>query len=183
MIRQNAPVETRIMTPDDARALGRRRCLAKNTATRCALCRWAAGRIGQGQRRADLFAGAVRRHPCAPDWAISGVCAAGRQCVERGCAPDRGADRAGGAGLSARAGCALAQLAAELKAPAADVADRVQALMDERKALANEVAQLRRELAMAGGGRRRRRAEEINGDRVSCAGAVGRHGQGSARAD
>jgi len=33
-----------------------------------------------------------------------------------------------------------------------DVPDRVRALLDERRALANEVAQLRRELAMSGGG-------------------------------
>jgi alanyl-tRNA synthetase len=43
-------------------------------------------------------------------------------------------------------------LAQELKAQAEDVPARVRALLDERKALANEVAQLRRELAMAGGG-------------------------------
>lgn len=45
----------------------------------------------------------------------------------------------------------LAQIAGLMKAPAADVAERVKALMDERKALANEVSQLRRDLAMSGG--------------------------------
>ena len=45
----------------------------------------------------------------------------------------------------------LAETALELKAQAADVPSRVRALLDERKALSNEVAQLRRELAMAGG--------------------------------
>jgi alanyl-tRNA synthetase len=45
----------------------------------------------------------------------------------------------------------LNAVATVLKAPAAEVEDRVKALMDERKSLANEVAQLRRELAMAGG--------------------------------
>ena len=38
-----------------------------------------------------------------------------------------------------------------LKAQPSDALDRVKSLMDERKALQNEVAQLRRELAMAGG--------------------------------
>jgi alanyl-tRNA synthetase len=46
---------------------------------------------------------------------------------------------------------ALSAVAGELKAPVAEVPARVKALMDERKALSNEVAQLRRELAMAGG--------------------------------
>ena len=40
---------------------------------------------------------------------------------------------------------------AELKAQPDDVVVRVKSLIDERKALQNEVAQLRRDLAMAGG--------------------------------
>ena len=54
-------------------------------------------------------------------------------------------------------------MADALKAPAAEVPDRVRALMDERKALANEVAQLRRELAMSGGGKAEPQAEDVNG--------------------
>ena len=56
----------------------------------------------------------------------------------------------------------LAEVAAVLKAPPAEVADRVKALLDERRALQNEVAQLRRELAMGGksGGPE---VKEING--------------------
>jgi alanyl-tRNA synthetase len=46
----------------------------------------------------------------------------------------------------------LAEVALELKAQPADVPERVRSLMEERRALANEVAQLRRELAMSGGG-------------------------------
>ncbi len=39
IILQNSPVTTRIMAPDDARAMrGARRCSARNTATRCAWC-------------------------------------------------------------------------------------------------------------------------------------------------
>jgi alanyl-tRNA synthetase len=43
------------------------------------------------------------------------------------------------------------------------VADRVKALLDERKALNNEVAQLRRELAMGGGAKAAEPSEVING--------------------
>ena len=58
----------------------------------------------------------------------------------------------------------VSELAGELKATAADLPSRVKALMDERKALNNEVAQLRRELAMAGGGGQApAEAKEING--------------------
>ena len=44
----------------------------------------------------------------------------------------------------------LAAIASALKAPSAEVVDRVKALMDERRALQNEVAQLRRQVAMGG---------------------------------
>ena len=44
-VRQNTPVETRIMTPDAARgARARGRSSARSTATRCASSRWAPGR-------------------------------------------------------------------------------------------------------------------------------------------
>ncbi len=59
----------------------------------------------------------------------------------------------------------LAEVALELKAQGTDVPSRVRALLDERKALSNEVAQLRRELAMAGGAGQGGGADarEING--------------------
>ena len=56
----------------------------------------------------------------------------------------------------------LNDIAAIIKAPASELADRIRALFDERKALANEVAQLRREVAM-GGKAAGPEAKEING--------------------
>jgi len=52
-----------------------------------------------------------------------------------------------------------------LKAQPGDLADRLRALLDERRALSNEVAQLRRELAMAGGAGQGQvvEAKDING--------------------
>ncbi|PQO23442.1 alanine--tRNA ligase [Rhodobacteraceae bacterium WD3A24] len=46
----------------------------------------------------------------------------------------------------------IAELAGVIKAHPSDLAARVRTLMEERRALQNETAQLRRELAMAGGG-------------------------------
>ncbi|MEP6065649.1 MAG: DHHA1 domain-containing protein, partial [Paracoccaceae bacterium] len=57
----------------------------------------------------------------------------------------------------------LAQSALALKAPAQDVPTRIKALLDERKALANEVAQLRREVAMSGGGTAAPQDEDVGG--------------------
>ena len=49
---------------------------------------------------------------------------------------------------------ALAEAAALLRARPEELADRIRALLDERKAQANEIAELRRRLAIGGGGRR-----------------------------
>ncbi|MFZ8942540.1 MAG: DHHA1 domain-containing protein, partial [Gemmobacter sp.] len=46
----------------------------------------------------------------------------------------------------------IAEAAAVLKAPAADIAERLRALVEERKALQAEVARLRREVAMGASG-------------------------------
>ncbi|MFC6586482.1 DHHA1 domain-containing protein [Sulfitobacter pacificus] len=58
---------------------------------------------------------------------------------------------------------ALAGIAEGLKTSTADVPERVRSLMEERKSLSNEVAQLRRELAMSGGGAAAPEAIEVNG--------------------
>jgi alanyl-tRNA synthetase len=58
---------------------------------------------------------------------------------------------------------ALSRVASELKTSTSDVPDRVRALLDERKQLSNEVAQLRRELAMSGGGAAAPEARDVNG--------------------
>jgi alanyl-tRNA synthetase len=50
-----------------------------------------------------------------------------------------------------------------LKAQPSDVVERVQALLDERRSLNNEVAQLRKQLAMSGGGTAAPATQEING--------------------
>ena len=66
--------------------------------------------------------------------------------------------------LAAQAG-RLAEIAAALKAQPGDVVDRVRALIDDRRALSNEVAQLRRDLAMGGGAANGPAAREIGGVR------------------
>jgi len=62
-------------------------------------------------------------------------------------------------------GARLTDIAEALKTSANDAPARVRALIDERKSLANEVAQLRRDLAMAGGSGQGAapEAEQING--------------------
>jgi alanyl-tRNA synthetase len=152
-IRQNTPVETRIMTPNDARALGAQALFGEKYGDEVRVVSMGAqdGSGKGGDKRTysiELCGGThVRR---TGDIGI---------CVILGDSASSGGVRR----VEALTGQTafdylkgqddrLAQIAQALKAPVADVGERVQALLDERRSLANEVAQLRRDLAMAGGG-------------------------------
>lgn len=159
-VRQNSPVETRIMTPDDARALGAQALFGE--------------KYGDEVRVVSM--GAQPGSGKGADGATYSLELCGGTHVAR--TGDIGAfvllgDAASSAGvrrieaLTGRAALAhlrdadsrLAEIAGILKAQSAEVVTRVRALADERKALANEVAQLKRQLAMGGGDE----AEEIAG--------------------
>tara|TARA_R110000744_G_scaffold64779_2_gene133202 strand:- start:54 stop:2708 length:2655 start_codon:yes stop_codon:yes gene_type:complete len=162
-IRQNAPVETRIMTPDDARAIGAQALFGEKYGDEVrvvSMGRADTGKGGDGQTYSIELCGGTHVRQTGDIGA----------CVILG----DSASSAGVRRIEALTGAeALAYLRGQdtrltavadaLKAPAAEVPDRVRALMDERKALANEVAQLRRELAMSGGGKAEPQAEDVNG--------------------
>ncbi len=165
-IRQNAPVETRIMTPDDARALGAQALFGEKYGDEVRVVSMGrqdgSGKGSDGQTYSlELCGGThVRQTGDIGVFALLGDSAssAGVRRIEA----LTGVDALRHLSAQDRRINALAQ---ELKAQAEDVPARVRALMDERKALANEVAQLRRELAMAGGGGAAPAVEshEING--------------------
>ncbi|MEP3440142.1 MAG: alanine--tRNA ligase [Sulfitobacter sp.] len=163
-IRQNSAVETRIMTPDDARALGAQALFGE--------------KYGDEVRVVSM--GMQEGSGKGTDGATYSLELCGGTHVAR--TGDIGAfvllgDSASSAGvrrieaLTGEAAMAhlraqdslLTQTASELKTPAASVPERVRALMDERRSLANEVAQLRRELAMTGGAGAAAEAKTING--------------------
>ncbi|MCF2870528.1 alanine--tRNA ligase [Octadecabacter sp. G9-8] len=151
MIRQNTAVETRIMTPDDARDIGAQALFGEKYGDEVRV-------VSMG--RADTGKGADGQ-----TWSLE-LCGGThvRQTGDIGAFVTLG-DSASSAGvrrIEALTGQAaldylqaqdhrLAETALMLKAQAGDVPARVKSLMDERKALANEVAQLRREVAMGGG--------------------------------
>jgi alanyl-tRNA synthetase len=164
LIRQNGKVETRVMTPDDARALGAQALFGE--------------KYGDEVRVVSMGRQAGSGKGTAGDTYSLELCGGThvRQLGEIGAFVALG-DTASSAGvrrIEALTGQAaldylraqdqrLADVAAALKAPATDLADRVRALMDERRALANEVAQLRRELAMGGSAKGTASAETVNG--------------------
>ena len=163
MIRQNSPVTTRIMTPDDARALGAQALFGEKYGDEVRVVSMGKADTGKGLDgqtwSIELCGGTHVRQTgdigafvCLSDSASS----AGVRRIEAltgQAAMDHLADR----------DHRLAEAAQVLKVQVADVPERIRTVMEERRALQNEVAQLRRELAMGGGGTDRPEAREING--------------------
>jgi alanyl-tRNA synthetase len=152
-IRQNAPVDTRIMTPDDARALGAQALFGEKYGDEVRVVSMGraqgSGKGGDGntysielcggthvQRTGDIGAFVTLGDSASSAGVRRIEALTGQAAMEYLRAQDH----------------RLAEAALMLKSQAADVPDRLRALMDERRALTNEVAQLRRELAMSGGG-------------------------------
>ncbi len=165
-VRQNSPVETRIMTPDDARALGAQALFGE--------------KYGDEVRVVSM--GSLPGSGKGADKATYSLELCGGTHVAR--TGDIGAfvllgDSASSAGvrrIEALTGQAaldhlraqdarLTQIAQALKSQPQDVGDRVRALIDERRALQTEVAQLRRDIASGAGGQPGEDAREINGIR------------------
>jgi alanyl-tRNA synthetase len=164
VIRQNSKVETRIMTPDDARAMGAQALFGE--------------KYGDEVRVVSMGEKAGSGKGTSGNTYSLELCGGThvKQLGEIGAFVTLG-DSASSAGvrrIEALTGQAaldylrqqdarLTAAAAAMKAPVSELADRVKALLDERKALANEVAQLRRELAMGGGAKEAAPSEVING--------------------
>ncbi|MBD3764983.1 MAG: alanine--tRNA ligase [Rhodobacterales bacterium] len=150
-IRQNAPVETRIMTPDDARVLGAQALFGEKYGEEVRVVSMGV-QVGSGKGQGgntyslELCGGThVARTGDIGAFVLLGDSAssAGVRRVEA---------LTGQAALDhlRQQVARLAEIAATLKAPPAEAVDRVRALVDERRALQAEVAQLRRDLAMGG---------------------------------
>ncbi|MCE8472074.1 alanine--tRNA ligase, partial [Rhodovulum sulfidophilum] len=149
-IRQNSAVETRIMTPDDARAIGAQALFGE--------------KYGDEVRVVSMGRAATGKGHDGQTWSIE-LCG-GTHVARTG---DIGlcvvlGDSASSAGIrriEALTGQAaldhliaqerrLAEVAEAVKAPASEVVARIRTLVEDRRALEHEVAQLRRELALAG---------------------------------
>ena len=165
-IRQNAPVSTRIMTPDDARGIGAQALFGEKYGDEVRVV--SMGRksgSGKGTDGAtyslELCGGThVKQTGDIGVFALTSESASSSgvrriEAVTGQAAMDllRGRDKV------------LSGIEGLLKSSGETTLDRVQALMDERRKLENEVASLRRELAMGGGKQSGEEAREINGVR------------------
>ena len=162
-IRQNSPVETRIMTPDDARAIGAQALFGEKYGDEVRVVSMGSldgsGKGAEGKTYSLELCGGTH---------VARTGDIGAMVLLSESASSAGVRRiealTGQAALDhlRQQDARLNDIAAIIKAPAAELADRIRALFDERKALANEVAQLRREVAM-GGKAAGPEAKEING--------------------
>ncbi|GGE27287.1 alanine--tRNA ligase [Primorskyibacter flagellatus] len=151
-IRQNSAVDTRIMTPDDARALGAQALFGEKYGDEVRVVSMGRKDTGKGAdgntyslelcggthvtRTGDIGAFALTSETASS----AGVRRIEALTGQAAMAELRGRDRA------------LSAIEGMLKATGEDAVARVKAMMEERRALQNEVAQLRRDLAMAGAG-------------------------------
>ena len=151
-IRQNTPVETRIMTPDDARAIGAQALFGEKYGDEVRVVSMGGAPTGKGADgqtwSIELCGGTHVRQTGDVGLFVTLGDSASSAGVRRIEALTGEAARSYLAGQDRR----LAEVALTIKASPADVADRVRALLDERKQLAAEVADLRKQLALAGGG-------------------------------
>ena len=151
-IRQNSTVETRIMTPDDARALGAQALFGEKYGEEVRVV--SMGRLPGSGKGADqdtysleLCGGThVRQTGDIGGFVLlsDGASSAGVRRIEA--LTGAGADQ-----YIQQQMAAMTAAATTLKVQPTEVADRAQQLLEERKTLQNEVANLRRELALSGG--------------------------------
>ncbi|MCH2093774.1 MAG: alanine--tRNA ligase [Rhodobacteraceae bacterium] len=151
-IRQNSPVETRIMTPDDARGMGAQALFGEKYGDEVRVV--SMGTLnGSGKGAAcDTYSLELCGGTHVGQTGDIGVFVTlGDSASSAGVRRIEALTGADAFRHLAQQGQKLAEAAQELKTQTTEVPARVKALLDERKALTNEVAQLRRDLALAGG--------------------------------
>ena len=152
-IRQNSSVETRIMTPDDARALGAQALFGEKYGEEVRVVsmghKAGSGKGTDGETYSLELCGGTHVRQTGD---IGAFVTLGDSASSAGVRRIEALTGAEAMAYLRAQDHRLAEVAIELKAQPADVPERVRSLMDERRSLSNEVAQLRRELAMAGGG-------------------------------
>ena len=162
-IRQNSPVDTRIMTPDDARALGAQALFGEKYGEEVRVVSMGvqdgSGKGADGNTYSLELCGGTH---VARTGDIGAFVALGDSASSAGVRRFEALTGQAAVDHLKAQEAKLLEAAAVLKAAPAEVVERLKALVEERKALQTEVANLRRDLAMGGksGGPE---AKEING--------------------
>ncbi|MGB1511519.1 MAG: alanine--tRNA ligase [Paracoccaceae bacterium] len=165
-IRQNSVVTTRIMTPDDARAIGAQALFGEKYGDEVRVVSMGqAEDSGKGMDQTTYSLELCGGTHVAQTGEIGGFVILSDSASSAGVRRVEALTGAAASAHLAQQSAVVSGLASALKAPMPDLERRVAALLDERKTLANEVAQLRRELALAGGAGQgdAPQAKEVNG--------------------
>ena len=162
-IRQNTAVETRIMTPDDARALGAQALFGEKYGDEVRVVSMGRAATGKGHDKETYSIELCGHSSVKQTGDIGTFVILGDSASSAGV---RRIEALTGAAaseyLEAEAG-RMADVAAMLKAQPDDVMDRIKALMEERKALQSEISQLKQKVAMGGGATGGADTKEIGG--------------------
>ncbi|MDU8926790.1 alanine--tRNA ligase [Alisedimentitalea sp. MJ-SS2] len=164
-IRQNSTVSTRIMTPDDAREIGAQALFGEKYGDEVRVVSMGTAPTGKGSG-GETYSIELCGGTHVKQTGDIGLCVIlGDSASSAGVRRIEALTGAAAFEYLEQQAALVANLAGAVKAQPGELPERVKALMDERKALQNEVAQLRRELAMAGGAGQGggAEAEEVNG--------------------
>jgi alanyl-tRNA synthetase len=163
-IRQNSKVETRIMTPDDARDLGAQALFGEKYGDEVRVISMGV-EAGSG-RGADADTYSIElcggTH-VARTGDIGLFKLVSESASASGIRRIEGLTGIGALDYLSTRDTALNEAAGVLKTTPDDLATRVKSLLDERKSLQTELADLRRQLAMSGGGQEEVAPETVNG--------------------
>ncbi|MEM1067059.1 MAG: alanine--tRNA ligase, partial [Pseudomonadota bacterium] len=161
-VRQNAAVETRIMTPDEAREIGAQALFGEKYGDEVRVVSMGTAPTGKGAGGETYSIELCGGTHVARTGDIGVFVTVGEAASSAGVRRIEALTGAAAFDYLAEQDHRLAAAALALKAQPAEVPDRVRTLLDERKALQAEVAELRRKLAM-GGGTAGETAKDISG--------------------
>ncbi|OUS37179.1 alanine--tRNA ligase [Rhodobacterales bacterium 56_14_T64] len=150
-IRQNTVVETRIMTPDDAREIGAQALFGEKYGDEVRVVSMGQADTGKGRDGMTYSIELCGGTHVKQTGDIGTFVLLGDSASSSGVRRIEALTGAAAFAHLERESARLAAVTGALKAQSDEVVDRLKSLMDDRKSLQNEVAQLRRELAMSGG--------------------------------
>jgi alanyl-tRNA synthetase len=163
-IRQNTPVETRIMTPDDARGLGAQALFGEKYGDEVRVISMGiengSGRGANGDTYSLELCGGTH---VARTGDIGLFKLVSESASASGIRRIEGLTGIGALDYLSGRDAALSEAAGVLKTTPDELAARVKSVLDERKSLQSELADLRRQLAMSGGGQAEIAPEAVNG--------------------
>jgi len=151
-IRQNSPVETRIMTPDDARAIGAQALFGEKYGDEVRVVSMGQAPTGKGLKGQTYSIELCGGTHVGRTGEIGLLVMLGESASSAGVRRIEALTGQAALDHLATQERRLSEVAAVLKARPEDAPDRVRALLDDRRSLQAEVSDLRRRLALGGGG-------------------------------